>query len=87
MATLRGLLQLGAKSCSRLSSIFRPQGVNFINVFTSSFYARRSRKRKKLLKCPFALLGSECMKAARKLLVKLTLDLVFSLKGYISVAI
>ena len=41
------------------------KGVNFINVFTHSFYAPRSRKCKKLLKLTdfFALLGSACVKA------------------------
>ena len=49
-------------------------GVNFINVFTGSFYACRSQKRKKLLNLTvfFALLGSALVKAARKMLVKLT---------------
>ena len=42
-------------------------GVNFINVFTSSFYARRS-----CLTVFFALLGSGHVKAACKMLVKLT---------------
>ena len=52
MATLRvkGLLQLEPKSSSRLWSIFRPLGVNFINVFRRSFYSRISQKHKKLLK-------------------------------------
>ena len=47
---------------------------NFINVFTCRFYARRSRKLKKLLELTvlIALLGSESVKAARKMLVKLT---------------
>ena len=51
-----------------------PPGVNFINVFTLSFYPRRSQKRKKLLDLAvfFALLGSERVKAARKMLVKWT---------------
>ena len=48
--------------------------VSFINLFTRSFYAHRSQKRKKLLDLTvfFALLGSAQVKAARKLLVKLT---------------
>ena len=48
----------------------RPErpGVNFINVFTCSFYDRRSQNCKKLL----ALLGYMGVKAARKILVKLT---------------
>ena len=43
-------------------------------MFTHSFYARRSRKRKKQLELTvfFALLGSASEKAARKMLVKLT---------------
>ena len=50
-------------------------GVNFINVFTSSFHACRSEKCKKLLDLTvlFALLGSVHLKAAHKMLVKLTL--------------
>ena len=49
-------------------------GVNFINVFARSFYARRFQKQKKLLEQTvfFALLGSACVKAAHKMLVKLT---------------
>ena len=52
-------------------------GVNFINVITRSFYAHRSQKRKKMLDLTvfFALLGSACVKAACKMLVKLTPDL------------
>ena len=48
-------------------------GVNFTNVFTSSFYACRSQKRKKDSQVMqlFALLGSLRVKAARKMLVKL----------------
>ena len=48
--------------------------VNFINLFTCSFYACRSRKHKKLLDLTvfFALLGSSSVKAALKMLVKLT---------------
>ena len=47
---------------------------NFINLFTRSFYARRSQNCKKLLELIvfFALLGSTRVKAARKMLVKLT---------------
>ena len=47
--------------------------VNFINVFTCSFYVRRSQKYKKLLELIvfFELLGFACIKAARKMLVKL----------------
>ena len=49
--------------------------VNFINLFTRSFYVRRSQKCKKLLELTvfFALLESECVKAAHKMLVKLTI--------------
>ena len=41
---------------------------------TSSFYVQRSLKRKKLLNLTvfFVLLGSGCVKAARRMLVKLT---------------
>ena len=51
--------------------------VNFINVLTHSFYTRRSQKRKKLLELTvfFVLLGSACVKAAHKMLVKLTAGL------------
>ena len=51
-------------------------GVNFINVFMHSFYAHRSQNCKKLLDLTvsFALLGSVCVKAARKMLVKLLPD-------------
>ena len=43
-------------------------GVNFINMFMGSFYARRSRKHKKLLELTvfFSLLGSAHVKAACK---------------------
>ena len=49
-------------------------GVNFITLFTHSFAASRSRKRKKLLNLSvfLALLGSSGLKAACKTLVKLT---------------
>ena len=48
--------------------------VNFINMITRSLYARRTRKRKKLLELTvlLALLGSVCVKAPWKMLVKLT---------------
>ena len=48
-------------------------GVNFINVFRSSFHARRSHKCKKLheLTVFFALFGSARVKAAHKMSVKL----------------
>ena len=53
--------------------VFQPSfsslpGVNFIIVFTRSFYALRSQKRTKdsHLKLLFALLGSEGIKAVRK---------------------
>ena len=56
------------------SDSFSKLGVNFINVFMRSFYALRSQKRKKMLDLTdfFALLGSACVKAAHKMLVKLT---------------
>ena len=49
-------------------------GVNFINVFTSSFYARRFRNCKKLLDLTvfFELLRPASVKAACKTLMKLT---------------
>ena len=48
--------------------------VDFINLFTRSFNTCRSCKRKKLLDLTvfFALLGSAHIKAARKMMVKLT---------------
>ena len=46
-------------------------GVNFINVLTRSFYKRRSQKLLNLTVF-FALSGSAQVKAARKMLVKLT---------------
>ena len=50
--------------------------VNFINMFTGSFYTCRSQKHKKLLDLTeiFVVLGSASVKAARKMLVKLTPD-------------
>ena len=49
-------------------------GVNYINMFTRSFYAQGSQKHKKLLELAvfFALLGSVQVKAPCKMLVKLT---------------
>ena len=49
-------------------------GVHFINVFRHSFYLSRSRKCKKLLDLTvfFVLLGSASIKAAHKIMVKLT---------------
>ena len=51
-----------------------PPGVNFINMFTYSFCASRSQKRKKLLDLAvfFSLLGSASVKAAHIIMVKLT---------------
>ena len=51
--------------------------VNLIFVFTFRFYLCRSQKHKKLLDLTdfFSLLGSACVKAACKMLVKLTPDL------------
>jgi len=50
-------------------------GVDFTNMFTRSFYACRSQKRKILVKPSvfFVLVGSVCIKVACKMLVKLTL--------------
>ncbi len=55
-----------------LLSLAHPQGLNFTNIFTLSFYARRSRKRKKTdcLAVFFVLLGFARAKAARRVLVK-----------------
>ena len=49
-------------------------GVNFINTFTSSFYTCRSQKCKKLLDLTvfFVLLGPVSVRAACKMLMKLT---------------
>ena len=65
---------LNNKKCK--FSVFITSGVNFINVFTPSFYTCRSRERKKLPKLTvfFALLGFACVKAACKMLVKLSPD-------------
>ena len=48
--------------------------VDFIEVFTHSFYALQSQNHKKLLDLAvfFAILGSAHVKAARSMLVKLT---------------
>ena len=53
----------------------RKPGVNFI-MFTSSFYARKSQKRKKLLELTVfvVLLGSARVKVVHTMLVKLTPD-------------
>ena len=58
----------------KMCKLEKKEGVNFINVFTRSFYARRSQKRKKLLHLTifFALLGSGWIKVAHKKLMKLT---------------
>ncbi len=50
------------------------QGVSFTNMFTRSFYARRSRKSKKTddLTVFLMFLGTAHAKAARKMLMKLT---------------
>ena len=62
-------------------------GVNFINVFTCSFYMCRSQKCKKLLDLNvlFVLFGSLHIKAARKILLKLTpgLRLLFLLSQWL----
>ncbi len=49
-------------------------GLNFTNIFKLSFYARRSRKRKKTddLTVFFMLLGSVSVKAVRRTLMKLS---------------
>ncbi len=49
-------------------------GVDFTNMFTCSFYTRRSQRHKMMdeLTFIFALLGSACLKAAHKMLMKLT---------------
>jgi len=66
-------------------------GVNFTNIFTLSFYARRSRKRKKTddLTVFFMLLGTASVKAVHRTLMKSTpgvnftniLRAAFSYKG------
>ena len=55
-----------------LNAQVKRSGVNFINEFTRSFYAHRSRKCKKLLDMTafFALLGSARVKSAPNMLVK-----------------
>jgi len=66
--------------CFNIFNIFFPkivltkQGVNFTNMFTNSFCARRSRKRKMTdnLTIIFMLSGSAWVKATRRMLMKLT---------------
>ena len=69
-----GVLELGTHVLQQSLANKQRFGVNFINVFTCSFYACRSQKHKKLLELTvfFALLGSGYIKAVRKMLVKLT---------------
>ena len=64
-------------SDKKLNNINEPLGVNFINVFTRSFYARRSQKWKKLLDLTVFLrfLGSAFVKAACIMMLKFTLGL------------
>ena len=52
------------------------QGVNFTNVLWAAFTPADPKSAKKLLNLTvfFALLGSACVKAARRMLVKLTPD-------------
>ena len=59
---------------NEIHHIYWKSGVNFINVFTRSFYTSRSQRRKKLLDLTlfFALTGSAIVKAARIMMVKLT---------------
>jgi hypothetical protein len=61
-------------------SFFIKFGVDFINLFIQSFYACRSQKRKSAndLTAIFVLLGSAGIKAARKMLMKLTLGIIQS---------
>ena len=55
--------------------VLNPAEVNFINVFTLSFYVSRYRKRKKDSQIK-QLLGSARVKAARKMMVKLNPELL-----------
>ena len=61
-------------SCPCAGEIRTRTGANFINVFTHSYYESRSQKSKKLLNLTVyvALLGSTRVKAACKMIVKLT---------------
>ena len=79
---LRTLLQI-CFVFANLESFFARAGVNFINMLMRNFYPRRSRKHKKLLDLTvfFVLLGPACVKAARKMLVKLTPGLDPSIFG------
>ncbi len=58
----------------RFSTFLTRSGVNFTNIFMLSFYACRSRKRKKTdeLTVFFTLLGSASIKAVRRTLMKST---------------
>ena len=69
--------------CPRMCGVIFFQSTNIRGIFhqhsTNSFYASKSQKcQKKLLNLTviFAILGSALVKSARKLLVKLTPDLV-----------
>ena len=59
--------------CAKTVPTVKLPGVNFIQMLTNSFYARRSQKRKKTVKLSsfIALLGSARVKAARRMLVKM----------------
>ena len=60
-----------------LTSMLQSWVTNFINMFKRSFYTWRSQKCKKLIELTvfLVLLGSACIKAACKMLVKLTPEL------------
>jgi len=51
-----------------------PPGVNYTNIFTRRFYKRSSQKHKSQSSCQylFTLLGSACVKAVRRTLMKLS---------------
>jgi len=61
----------------------KPLGVNLTNMFMSSFYPCRYQKHKKTVKSSvsFCTLGSSCVKADHKILVKSSLGLTRDNKG------
>jgi len=69
---------IGNKFGTNLFSRKRITGVNFINVLRAAFALADPKSTKKTdnLTDFFALLGSACVKAARRMLLKLTPDVV-----------
>ena len=67
-------INLLCKSCSRKMMIKLTSGLNFINVLRADFTHADPKSAKKTVKSSsfFALSGSASIKAARRMLVKLT---------------